>query len=324
MSGKTIIVLAGNYPGEAFEKFQKYFKNDSRIEFRKVEDPEDYAAMSDAEYIILRTFHAEKDDILRNKNLKMINRWGVGFDSVDVKTAGQNGVYVCNTPGANAYSVSELAVTHMLVLTHNILRHTFSMRQGIWSKQMYTEQTTTLKNKLVGIVGGGNIGRQVAAKVQAFGATVQYYDVFRLPEEKEEEFRMTYVSLEELLRTSDVISLHVPLTEQNHHMIGAEQFAMMKNGAYLINTARGGLVDENALIDAIESGKLAGAGIDCVEQEPLSGESRLLTYPNIVVTPHVGASSSDIADVMVPMIGANIIKCIETGKPDYIVNSQYF
>ena len=137
--------------------------------------------MTDAEIMILRIFKAPKEVIERNPNLKMILRWGAGFDSVDIEAAGARGILVTNTPGANANAVSELAVTLMLTVYRKILEHTDSLRSGVWSKNTYLNSSFSLFGKTVGIVGGGNIGRQVALKVQAFGASVQYYDAFRLP-----------------------------------------------------------------------------------------------------------------------------------------------
>ncbi len=153
---------------------------------------------------------------------------------------------------------------------------------------MFLDQTFTLNKKIVGLIGGGNIGRQVAAKVQAFGASVRYYDTFRLPEQLERECGMVYVPLEELLRTSDIVSLHVPLTEETRHLLDAEKLAMLKPGAFVINTARGGLIDDDALLAAVLEKRIAGAGLDCPEREPLSPDHPMLRQPNIIITPHIG------------------------------------
>ena len=316
------VVLAGTYPANTYEKMKKLLPED-QFDFVKVDRQEDYDAMTDAEIIILRIFKAPKEVIARNPKLKMIMRWGAGFDSVDVEAAGKQGVLVTNTPGANANAVSELAVTLMLTVYRKILEHTDSLRKGAWSKNTYLNSSFSLFGKLVGIVGGGNIGRQVAAKVQAFGAEVQYYDAFRLPEEMEEKCGMKYVSLEELIRTSDVVTLHVPLLDSTRHMIGADQLRAMKDGAVLINTARGGLVDDHALCAAVRAGKLLGAGLDGVEETPLPADHELLRTENIVVTPHVGGGTADIGDIIMPMLAKDIRDFAETGDCAHVVNRKY-
>ena len=316
------VVLAGTYPAHTYEKMRKLLPED-QFDFVAVDKQEEYDAMTDAEVIILRIFKAPKEVIDRNPDLKMILRWGAGFDSVDIEAAGAKGILVTNTPGANANAVSELAVTLMLTVYRKILEHTDSLRKGAWSKNTYLNSSFSLFGKLVGIVGGGNIGRQVAAKVQAFGAEVQYYDAFRLPEEMEEKCGMKYVSLEELIRTSDVVTLHVPLLDSTRHMIGADQLRAMKDGALLINTARGGLVDDHALCAAVKAGKLLGAGLDGVEEEPLPAGHELLTTPGIVVTPHVGGGTADIGDIIMPMLAKDIRDFAATGDCAHVVNRKY-
>lgn len=321
MKDKIIVALVGIYPAGTFEKFCELFADDEQIVFKEINTLEKYAALTDAHCIILRTFKAFRGDIARNTNLKMICRWGVGVDSVDVEAASERGIAVCNTPGVNANAVSEHAVMLMLALTHNVIRHAYSLRDGIWSKELYMQQSITIKEKMVGLVGGGNIGQLVAKKVRALGAKVQYYDVFRLPEEMEHNLDMPFVPFEQVLKTSDIISLHIPLTPETSYIISKKQFYMMKQGAYLINTARGGLINEDDLVATIESGWLAGAGLDCVEEEPLNPDCKLLKYPNIIVTPHVGGTSADIVDDIKDMIALNIRRLADQKPYEYVVNA---
>ncbi|RHT58267.1 3-phosphoglycerate dehydrogenase [Clostridium sp. AM29-11AC] len=318
----TKVVLAGNYPAHTYERLKAMLEN-LDCTLTKVETEEEYQKMTDAEIMVLRIFKARQDVIERNKGLKMIIRWGAGFDSVDIEAAGKNGVVVANTPGANAPAVSELAVMLMLAVGRHLIDHMDSLRKGVWSKNTYINQSYTLNRKLVGIIGAGNIGRQTAKKAQAFGAEVQYYDPFRLSPEREQELGLRYVPLETLLKTSDVISLHVPLTDSNRHMIGAEEISQMKDGAILVNTARGGLVDDQALAEAVRSGKLAGAGLDVVENEPLKEDDSLLTTPGIVVTPHVGGGTADIGDEILPMLAKEIERVINGQMPEHAVNLEY-
>lgn len=317
------VAIVGTYPAGTFEKFKNYFAEKPEIEVVEVDTQEKFDALTEADAIVLRILKMPKEVVARITGLKMIMRWGAGFDSVDIEEAGKHGIYVCNTPGANAYAVAELTVALMLAVGRKLICHDRAIHQGEWSKNSFLNQTRTLNNKVVGIIGGGNIGRQVAARVQAFGSIVQYYDPFRLPEEMEEKLHMKYVGLEELIRTSDVITLHVPLMDSTRHMIGEKEIEKMKNGAILINVARGGLMDDEAVVKAVNSGKLSGAGIDCVEEEPTKPGNPILENPNIIVTPHVGGGSADISDVMFPMITGNI-ELLAIGKElKYVVNKQY-
>lgn len=313
------VILAGNYPDRTYEKLKELLPKQD-FELIVVDKEEEYERMTDAEIIILRIFKAPKEVIERNTNLKMILRWGAGFDSVDIEAARQRGVLVTNTPGANAAAVSELAVMLMLSVGRKLLCHTESLKNGVWSKNTFLNQSFCLNHKLVGIVGAGNIGRQVAAKVQAFGSEVQYYDEFRLSPEQEEQYRMQYVSFDTLLKSSDVISLHIPLTEHTHHMIGEKELSQMKDGAILINTARGGLIDDAALARAVRSGKLSGAGLDGVENEPLKADDELLLLSDIIVTPHIGGGTADIGDVIIPMLVEDIIGFTEGKTVKHVVN----
>ncbi|MBQ4505884.1 MAG: 2-hydroxyacid dehydrogenase [Firmicutes bacterium] len=313
-----IVALAGTYPNGTFESFRERLPED--VELLKIDTPEKYAALDRADVMILRIFRAEKADIERIKGLKMISRWGVGYDSVDVAAASSKGILVTNTPGSNAYAVAEHSVLLMLALCHHLTEHNAFTQKGDWSNKTFLETTRTLNDAKVGLIGGGNVGRQVAKRVQAFGASVQYFDPYRLSEEMEKKFDMEFVSLDELLRTSDFISVHAPLTDENYHMIGEEAFAKMKPTAIVINTARGGLIDEAALIRAIDEGRIAGAGIDCIEKMPLTADEPLLGRGNIIVTPHVAGTSNDIATVTIPMLVDTIMDLYKGGKVRFVVN----
>lgn len=216
------VILAGTYPAHTFEKLRAMLPEEE-FELKAVDTPEAYDAMTDAEFMILRIFKAPRPVIERNPNLKMILRWGAGFDSVDIQAAGEHGVCVTNTPGANAGAVSELAVLLMLAVGRKLLCHTESLAKGEWSKNTFLNGSFCLNGKTLGVIGAGNIGRQVARKAQAFGAVTNYYDPFRLSPEMEEEYHLSYLPLKELLASSDLITLHVPLTEENRHMIGAAE-----------------------------------------------------------------------------------------------------
>ena len=318
----TKIALVGQYPAHTFETLQELL-SDLPVELKAFDTQEAYDAMTDAEIMILRIFKAPKAVIERNPNLKMIMRWGAGFDSVDIEAAGQRGILVTNTPGANADAVSELAVLLMLAVGRKILCHTTSLRKGVWSKNDFINSSFTLVNKTVGILGAGNIGRKVAQRVQAFGAKTVYYDPFRLSEEREKAFNLKYMPMEELLPVCDVITLHLPLTDGTKHLIDAAAIEKMKTGTILVNTARGGLVDDCALFKAVQNGKLLGAGLDGVEREPLQPDDELFTNDNIIVTPHVGGGTADIGEAIMPMLVEDIRLLLNGQEPRFVVNRQF-
>ena len=312
------IALAGPYPAGTLEKFQALLPDQ---EFCFVETQKAYEALADVDCVIVRVLKTPEAVLTNKPNLKAVIRWGAGYDSVDIQAAGRRGIMVINTPGVNAYAVAELALGMMIILNHKVLGFWKNAQRGSWDRGAFSSHS--LNCKTVGIVGGGNIGRRVAALVQTLGAQVIYYDVFRMAPEREEQLNMTYASLDELVAQADVVALHVPLLDSTHHIIGAEQLAQMKPTACLINTARGGLVDDSALLQALREGRLAGAGLDCVEAEDSPVTRELLQTPNVLITPHIGGSTADLADAMVPAI-AEVIQSISEGREvQNIVNKPY-
>ena len=312
------IALAGPYPAGTLEQFQALLPDQ---EFFPVETQEAYEALTDVDCIIVRVLKTPEPVLDNKPNLKAVIRWGAGYDSVDIQAAGRRGIPVLNTPGVNAYAVAELALGMMITLNRKVLGYWNNVQQGNWDRGAFA--ALSLNHKTVGIVGGGNIGRRVAALVQALGAQVIYYDAFRLAPEREQELHMTYVSLDELVERADLVSLHVPLLDSTRHIIGAEQLSRMKPTACLVNTARGGLVDDSALLQALQKGQLAGAGLDCVEDEDSPVTKDLMAAPNVLITPHIGGSTADLADAMIPTI-AQIIQTLAEGEElNNVVNREY-
>ena len=219
-------------------------------------------------------------------NLKLAIRAGVGIDNIDIPAAQSKGVTVRNTPSASSDSVAELAIGHMFALARFIAISNYTMRNGEWNKKKY--QGTEIAGKTLGIVGMGRIGQSLAKKATALGMKVVYYTI----EGKHDELNYDFVSLEEVLKTSDFISLHVPYDKAAGSLIGKKELELMKNTAYLINCARGKVVDEAALIEALDNGKIAGAGIDVFEEEPTKNE-KLVNHPKVSVTPHIGAATEE-------------------------------
>ena len=316
------VLLAGTYPEGTLEKFQNTFAG-TDIHVRAVVTEAEFKKESDVDAIILRILKMPKEVINRfSPRLKMIMRWGAGYDAVDIKAARERNIDVCNTPGANAYAVSELAVLLMLAVGRNLLAHEEKLREGVWSRELFNKTSQSLRGKIVGIVGGGNIGRQVARKVQVFGAKTFYYDAFRLSEEMEQQLELQYVEYEQLLKESDVITFHVPLMDSTAHMLNTENISLLKQNAIVINTARSGIIDDAALLEAVKNGHVLGAGLDCTEETPFSKDNPLLQYPNFIVTPHVGGVTNDIAESIMPMIVENLRLIAKQESPKYVVNNR--
>lgn len=219
-------------------------------------------------------------------NLKLAIRAGVGIDNIDIPAAQGKGVTVRNTPSASSDSVAELAIGHMFALARFIAISNYTMRNGEWNKKKY--EGTEIAGKTLGIVGMGRIGQSLAKKATALGMKVVYYTI----EGRHDDLDYDFVSLEEVLKVSDFISLHVPYDKAAGSLIGKKELELMKNTAYLINCARGKVVDEAALIEALNKGEIAGAGIDVFEEEPTKNEE-LINHPKVSATPHIGAATKE-------------------------------
>ena len=252
-------------------------------------------------------------------NLKVIGRAGVGVDNVDIATCTAKGIKVVNAPTGATESVAELTFAHMLALARRIGEAHISMKAGRWDKKKL--KGTELSGKMLGLVAMGRIGYEVAKRAKAFGMDFIVYDPYIGPELVEGIGGRLVQTLDEVIENADFISIHSPLTDETRHMIGADVFARMKNTAYIFNCARGGIIDEDALYEALTTGQIAGAGLDVFENEPPEG-SRLMELDNVVFTPHLGASTRD-AQVKAGTICADqVLKVLAGKKPEFIVNRE--
>lgn len=251
-----------------------------------------------------------KDIIEAADKLKVIGRAGVGLDNVDLAAATQKGVIVMNTPGGNTISTAEHSVSMILALSRNIPQASASTKKGEWKRSKF--MGVELYGKVLGIVGFGRIGKEVAKRALSFGMQVLAYDPF-LSREVAESLGIKVVELNELFQSSDYITVHTPLTSETKHLISTAQFAVMKKGVRVVNCARGGIIDEAALIAAIKEGKVAGAALDVFEKEPIPPESELLKLDNVIVTPHLGASTEE-AQVNVAIEVAEIARDALLGR----------
>ena len=276
--------------------------------------PEQLALSAQAD-ILLPGFAAVTADMLaRSPRVRMIHKWGIGIDAIDLDAVRRHGVALAITTGANAGPVAELAIALMLAVYRRIPYVTRAMREGRWPTPEMRETCYQITGKTVGLVGFGHIGRMLARRLRGFDAQVLYFDTRPADAGTEQELQARYVPMDELLARSDILSLHAPLVPQTAHLINARTIAAMKDGAVLINTARGGLVDEVALYQALVGGKLRGAGLDAFDPEPPAPDSPLLSLDQVVVTPHAGGGVFDNVAPVARHAFGNILRFLR-GEP---------
>ncbi len=249
--------------------------------------------------------------------LKVVGRAGVGVDNVDVDAATERGVVVMNTPAGNTVATAELTFTHILCGARPVSQAAASMKAGQWDRKSFSG--IELFKKTLGVVGLGRIGGEVAKRAQAFGMTVLAYDPYLSPA-RAKAMQVEPVTLDELLAKSDYITVHMPMTDDTHHMIGEAAFEKCKKGLRIFNCARGGIIKETALIAALKSGKVAAAGLDVFEDEPLAKDSELRSLPNVVLTPHLGASTTEAQEAVGIEVAEQIADLLVSGAVRNAVN----
>ena len=260
------------------------------------------------------------DEVLKHANrLKVIANHGVGFDNIDLEAATKRGIPVVYSPHANADSVADFTLGLIIALLRKIVDAHLATKSGKFRLKKFLG--VELCNKVIGIIGFGQIGSRVAQRALSFGMKVITYDPY-VKEEVLAKFNARKVSLEELLRTSDIVTIHVPLTEKTRNLIGEKELKLMKSGAVLINTARGGIVNENALYKALREGWIAGAAIDVYEKEPPSKDNPLFKLDNIIVTPHIAFFTKEAVRRMDMMIAQDIVNVLQGKKPKNIANPE--
>jgi phosphoglycerate dehydrogenase-like enzyme len=279
------------------------------------DDAEKVAKAGDADYILCSWTPIPGQMIEAAPRLKLIQKYGIGVDKIDLKAAARRGVPVAIAAGVNAVAVAETAITLMLAIYKRLCLAHNSLRNGQWLKWELRTGCYELWQKTVGLIGGGAIGRAMAKRLShGFECRVLYYDAVRLAPETETAMGMTFSSMEGLLREADIVSLHVPLLPETRGLIGTKEFALMKSSAVLINTARGGIVDEPALIEALRRKTIAGAGLDVFAKEPPDRDNPLLHMDNVMVTPHNGGGTVDTMKRIIGHGFDNILR-VERGEP---------
>ena len=254
--------------------------------------------------------------------LKVISNFAVGFDNVDIPAATKRGIVVTHTPDVLTETVADFTVCLMLAAARRLVeadRYTRDGKWKTWEPLLLAGQD--IHHATLGLIGLGRIGAAVARRAQGFGMQVLYYDVVRR-EDLERSLSITYRSLDDVLRDSDVISVHVPLSEQTRHLIGRAQFALMKNTAVFVNTSRGPVVDQAALTQALASRRIFAAGIDVFEQEPVSPDDPLLKLDNVIVVPHIASASIPTRIRMATLAAENLVAVLQGKRPPNPVNPE--
>lgn len=277
--------------------------------------PEFYQAAADAEYYLGLARQMGSEFFRAAPKLRLVQLLSAGYDRVDIEAARKAGVPVANNGGANAIAVAEHTLMLMLAVLKKLVRFHNDVVAGKWRVGDLAEtRVYEVAGKTLGIVGLGNIGKKVARRVQGFDMDVRYYDVLRLTEDQEDALGVRFALLPELLRTSDVVTFHVPLTDVTRKMMSTNQFAMMKRTAVLINTCRGPVVDEDALHKALTSGTIAAAGLDVMVEEPPKKNHPLFSLPNVTLTPHSAGPTWDNW-TKAYRNGFDNIQRVEAGRP---------
>lgn len=251
--------------------------------------------------------------------LKIVANYAVGYNNIDFEKAKELGIYVTNTPGVLTETTADLAWALMLAISRRIVESDAFTRSGKfegWKPELFLGND--VYGKILGIIGFGNIGQAVARRAIGFNMKVYYYQRHKVAPEIEKSLHATYLSLEEVLTKSDFISLHVPLTKETYHLIDNKRLSLIKKTAYLINTARGPVIDEKALCQKLKNNEIAGAALDVYENEPIICED-LFKLNNVILTPHIGSASYETRSKMSLMVAKDVIQSLNGEKPDHLV-----
>ena len=296
---------------------------DDRFEIVSVDDSnsEEFATeLAQADALIVRSATKVTRDVLSlAPGLKAVGRAGVGVDNVDMPAATERGVAVFNAPGGNTIAAAELTMALLISAARKIPAAEASLRSGEWRRSEF--QGVELKGKTLALIGAGRIGGEVAVRCRAFGMNVVVYDPY-IDTIRADDLGVELVDLEDALETGDFVSIHVTLSDETRGMVDAAALARMKRTAFVVNASRGGVVDEAALAKALENGVIAGAALDVFESEPLAEDSPLRQAPNLVLTPHLGASTTEAQEGVASEVAEKIRILLESGNCTEAVNAS--
>ncbi|OPY08811.1 MAG: putative 2-hydroxyacid dehydrogenase [Syntrophaceae bacterium PtaB.Bin095] len=317
------ILVTGNLPAEVMDPLREKYEVEAHAEDRPMERQQLLSRIGDRDGLLCMITDAVDDELLgRAPRLKMIANMGVGYNHIDIAAATRRGIPVSNTPGVLTDATADLAFTLILAVARRVVEGDRRVREGkfkLWAPFLFLGREVS--GKTLGIVGFGRIGRAVARRAAGFGMRVLYHNRSRLTPAEERESPAEYADLNTLLAQADFVSLHVPLSGETRHLIGAAELSRMKPTAYLINTARGPVVDEVALLATLQRGMIAGAGLDVYENEPALTPG-LADLPNVVLLPHVGSATLETRTAMAAMAARNLIAGLDGQRPPNLVNPE--
>lgn len=277
--------------------------------------------IEEADYVITTNVPVTKEVIDSAPHLKLIARAGVGYDNVDTIYAREKGIDVTIAHAANAASVAELVMLLMLDCYRKVHLLSLSTKNGEWESWKYRHESFELAGKTIGILGAGTIGKEVIKRLTSFNVNVIYYNRTRLEESEEHELNVTYCNLDDFLKLADIVTIHVPLAESTKGLIGKKELLLMKKSAFIINTSRGPIIDEEALISALLNKEIAGAALDVFNKNPPDKNSQLLTMPNVIATPHIAGATIDAYKRIFTISVENIQRMEQGEAPLFVVNS---
>lgn len=289
--------------------------------FEPLTDEEFKREISEASAAIVRLKNIDNEILDSAPKLKIIARHGVGYDNIDVDACTKRGIYVTITPKVLSDAVADLTFALLFSLTRKICKADSYVRREWARKETPFPLGVDLKEKNMGIIGMGRIGRQVAKRAYVFGMKILYYDMVRR-KDVEEDFNAKFMGLDDLMRNSDFISVHVPLNEKTRKMIGEKELSLIKKTAFLINTSRGKTVDQHALTRILKERRIAGAGLDVFNVEPIPLDDPLLKLDNVVLTPHIGSATVDTRRVMVLTAAKNVLCALKGKVPQDLIPEQ--
>lgn len=313
-----ILVTSRSFSQVSEEPIKLLKQNNFLIDFKQesgLYGEEDFLKVIGAyDAVIVGADHMTAKVIEAGRKLKIICKHGAGVDNIDCEKAKEMGITVTNVPATNSDAVADFAFGLILNIARKISANAFEVKRGKWNKDIGVD----VCKKTLGIIGCGAIGRRVAKRGQGFDMRVLGYDPY--VKESANLSNIELVDLETLIKESDFISIHVPLTPDTRNLISSKEMHQMKKGAFIINTARGGIVDENALYQFLTNGHLGGAALDVTEQEPIQADSPLLKLDNVIITSHIASYSKESLNAVSMACARNIIKIINNETPDNIVN----
>lgn len=303
---------------EAFR--QRAPSEDFQVEWRRFDaaEEEKLPVVRDAEFLVLHPAEISPDLLRRAGKLRLLQLLTAGYDRIDLGLTSELGVPVATNGGANAWAVAEHTVALLLALYKRLIHADRGCREGVWRKGVEGYPAYEVAGKTLGLVGAGRIGRKVARRLAAFECSILYYDIVQAPD-IEKDLGAKRVSLEELLRRADIISLHVPGTAETHKLINSETLALVKPTAVLLNTSRGTAIDEEALFQALKAKRIAGAGLDVFAEEPMPSGHPFATLGNVVLTPHVAGHSHEAWFRRIEFAWKNIQRVASGGAPESVV-----